>query len=67
MRAVGDVRDILKYFDGLMVLVYAGVGVLILGWGATLFNIDSTYRVPLGVFLIAYGLVRGYRVYQKYF
>jgi hypothetical protein len=30
-------------------------------------NINGAYALPLGILLIAYGLFRAFKVYQRYF
>jgi hypothetical protein len=57
---------ILKYFGILMTFVYEIMGVTLLiqpGY----FAIAKQYTVPLGIALMGYGVLRGYRVYQKYY
>ena len=56
---------ILKYFQGFMALVYVLLGIAIFWKSEQLFNIPGSYSVPLGTILIAYGIIRGYRVYQR--
>ena len=56
---------ILKYFQGFMALVYVILGIGIFWKSEQLFNIPATYSVPLGTILVAYGILRGYRVYQR--
>jgi len=41
------------------------LGIAILWRSEQLFRIPSTYSIPLGTILIAYGIIRGYRVYQR--
>jgi len=55
-----------KYFSALMSVIYVLVGAG-LAWGTGFFRVPSAYALPMGIFLILYGLFRGYRVYQKYF
>lgn len=47
----------MKYFALVMSLAYMGVGALILFTNFMLLQI-SRFRVPLGVILLAYGVVR---------
>ncbi len=56
---------ILKYFGILMMLVYEVVGVTLLIQPGR-FSIPKEYTFPLGIALMGYGVLRGYRVYQKY-
>ena len=58
---------ILKYFQGLMALVYVLLGITVLWKSEQLFRLSSTYSIPLGTILIAYGIVRGYRAYNRSF
>jgi hypothetical protein len=57
----------MKYFEGFMALVYLTIGIAILWKSDELFNMPSSYSLPLGIVMTAYGVYRGYRVYQKYF
>jgi hypothetical protein len=56
---------IMKYFQGFMALVYVLLGIAIFWRSEQLFHIQTTYSIPLGTILIAYGIIRGYRVYQR--
>lgn len=58
---------ILKYFQGFMALVYVLLGIAIFWKSEQLFKIPDTYSIPLGTILIAYGIIRGYRAYQRNF
>ena len=58
-------RVILKYFDGLMALIYFLLGVGIIWKADAVFNFPASYSIPLGAILMAYGLIRGYRTYQR--
>jgi len=58
---------ILKYFQAFMALVYVVLGIAIFWKSEQLFNLPSTYSIPLGTILISYGIIRGYRVYQRNF
>jgi hypothetical protein len=58
---------ILKYFQGFMAIVYVLLGIAILWRSEQLFHIPESYSIPLGIILIAYGIIRGYRVYQRNF
>ncbi len=55
----------MKYIQGAMALVYILLGLAVLWKSDTLFNLKSGYAVPLGLVLIAYGLIRGFRAYQR--
>jgi hypothetical protein len=58
---------IIKYFQGVMALVYVLLGIAIFWKSEELFHIPSSYSVPLGMILISYGILRGYRAYQRNF
>lgn len=57
----------MKYFEVFMCVIYATLGIAVLLMSQELFTIPAVYSIPLGSTLIAYGIFRGYRVYQKYF
>lgn len=57
---------ILKYFGILMMLVYELVGITLLIQPGR-FSIPKEYTFPLGIALMGYGILRAYRVYQKYY
>lgn len=57
---------VLKYFGILMMLVYEIVGITLLIQPGR-FSIPKEYTFPLGIALMGYGVLRGYRVYQKYY
>ena len=61
------IQAILKYFEFMMSLVYAALGIAVLWKSQELFFIPGVYSIPLGCTLIAYSIFRGYQVYQKYF
>jgi hypothetical protein len=46
----------------MMVLIYLGMGMLILF--SHVFNIPQTYRIIIGVLVFIYGVFRGYRLYR---
>jgi hypothetical protein len=50
-----------------MCVVYMLLGAALIWGPKEVFNLQSKYSTPVGSILIAYGLFRGYRVYQKYF
>ena len=56
---------IIRYFQGIMALVYIILGIAILWKSDQIFHIPSSYSIPLGIILISYGILRGYRVYQR--
>jgi len=58
---------LMKYLEMVMSIVYITVGVLVIWRSVELFHISSQYSLPLGSMLIAYGIFRTYRVYQKHF
>ncbi len=50
-----------------MSLIYLMIGAVMVG-GSPVFNsIPRKYTLIMGGIMIVYGLIRGYRVYQKYF
>ena len=57
----------MKYLGILMAAVYVGAGITVLIRSRELANIPRPYILPLGIALTAYGIFRGYRLYQKYF
>ncbi|MBA4055044.1 MAG: hypothetical protein C0490_10055 [Marivirga sp.] len=57
---------VLKYFGILMTVVYEIIGIALLTQPRR-FSIPPQYTVPLGIALMGYGVLRGYRVYQKYY
>jgi hypothetical protein len=60
-------QSVLKYFEGLMAVVYLVLGIVFLWKANVLFNIPPHYAIPFGVVMIAYSIFRGYQVYQKFF
>lgn len=56
-----------KYFGVLMTVVYLALGLAMLLRAKELFNFPESYSLPLGSVLFAYGLFRGYKVYEKHF
>lgn len=58
-------NDVMKYIGIVMALLYVGLGIAVLAGPKNLFNIPQKYIFPLGALLIAYGLFRAYRIYQK--
>jgi len=59
--------SVIKYFAALMCLVYVLLGAGLIWGSREIFNVSSKYSMPMGSILIAYGILRGYRIYQKYF
>jgi hypothetical protein len=57
----------MKYFEIAMALIYLGAGVLLLVAPPQSANFATKYAVYIGSVLVVYGLVRGYRVYKKYY
>lgn len=57
----------LKYFGISMSIIYVTTGVAVIVTSRDLSAIPKPYVVPLGIGLLAYGIFRGYRLYQKYF
>ncbi|HEX6226633.1 MAG TPA: hypothetical protein VFZ52_19565 [Chryseolinea sp.] len=58
---------VMKYLGILMAVIYVVGGVTVLVRSQTLTSIPEAYSTPLGAALMAYGLFRGYRLYQRYF
>lgn len=56
-----------KYSGAVMALLYIALGVLMLTKQQFLGTPISSYSLPFGILLIAYGAFRGYNVYQRYF
>jgi hypothetical protein len=57
----------LKYLGISMAIIYVTTGVAVIVSSRNLSAIPKPYVVPLGMGLMAYGIFRGYRLYQKYF
>ncbi len=55
----------IKYFQGFMALVYIGLGIIIFWKSEELFHLPTSYSIALGTILIVYGVIRGYRTYQR--
>ncbi len=61
-------EPVTKYFALFMSLIYVAFGAIIAWGSSSVFNkVPTKYSLPMGIILIAYGLFRGYRVYQKHF
>jgi hypothetical protein len=58
---------VVKYLGAIMALAYIGIGAMFIARSETVFHVPGEYAVPLGILLIAYGLFRGYKVYQRFF
>lgn len=56
-----------KYFGVIMVLGYIAIGVTMVLPSSRVFNLPRMYAVPLGILMIAYGIFRGYKLYQRHF
>jgi hypothetical protein len=54
-------------FGIVMVVLYVGLGTTIIFKAARIPNVPPLYAQLFGIFLIFYGLFRGYNVYRKYF
>ncbi|MBS1488573.1 MAG: hypothetical protein JST43_13395 [Bacteroidetes bacterium] len=59
-------NSITKYIAALICLVYILLGAGLV-WGKGAFSFSSNYSLAAGIILIAYGIFRLYRIYQKYF
>lgn len=57
----------LKYLGISMAVIYVTTGVAVIVSSRESSAIPKPYVVPLGIGLLAYGIFRGYRLYQKYF
>ena len=57
----------MKYFEIAMSFIYLAAGVLLLIAPPQSANFSTKFTLPLGIVLVIYGLVRGYRVYKKYY
>jgi len=65
---VTKIEMVIRSFGFIISLLYIGLGVLILRNSAEFFpGLPAKYIVPAGSLMIAYGVFRGYRVYQKIF
>jgi hypothetical protein len=60
-------ESVTKYFALFMSLIYLMLGAVMLSGSPLFSNIPRKYTLTVGVIMIVYGLVRGYRTYQKYF
>jgi len=66
-RVTTPLRVFMKYLSILMVLLYIGLGLVILTDGGNIIDVPDAYIMPLGLGLLGYGLFRCYRVYVYYF
>lgn len=66
-RVTTPLGAFMKYLSVLMVLLYVGLGLLILTDGNNIIDVPDAYAMPLGLALLGYGLFRSYRVYVHYF
>lgn len=57
----------LKYFTLFMCLIYPGLGLFIMLSDTNQIALPQNYKTILGIMLIAYGVLRFYRAYKKYF
>ena len=57
---------VIKYFGIIMAAAYICIGAALIT-RPDLININGAYALPLGILLIAYGLFRAFKVYQRYF
>ena len=58
---------VMKYLGILMAIVYVTAGITVLYRSNQVSGIPGPYVVPLGIGLMAYGIFRAYRLYQRYF
>lgn len=63
---VSPMDMVIKYFAVIMAAAYIGIGVALITRSG-LINIDGVYALPLGIILIAYGIVRAFKIFQRYF
>lgn len=66
-RPKSNPEKYLKYFTLFMCLVYPALGLLIMFSDNTQISLPQNYKTILGIMLIAYGALRFYRAYKKYF
>ncbi|HLZ16060.1 MAG TPA: hypothetical protein VKQ08_03435 [Cyclobacteriaceae bacterium] len=59
--------SVIKYFAAFMCLAYVLLGAAMIWGSKEVFNVPNKYSLPMGSILMAYGVFRGYRIYQKYF
>jgi hypothetical protein len=56
-----------KCFAMIMVVLYIGFGTTIIFKAQQMPGIPSQYAMPLGGFLILYGVLRAYKLYRRYY
>ena len=66
-RSKSNPEKYLKYFTLFMCLVYPVLGLFIMFSDNTQIALPQNYKTILGIMLIAYGTLRFYRAYKKYF
>jgi hypothetical protein len=62
----GRIRNLLKYFGFIMVLVYFGVGLALLLVPEEVTVLNRTTKLILGIALVLYGIFRAWRVIKTY-
>lgn len=66
--ASGNTLDkLMKYLGILMAFVYVGVGVVMIMFVHEVLVISKVHAYALSIIFIAFGMYRGYRVYQQYY
>ena len=66
-RSKSNPEKYLKYFTLFMCLVYPILGLFIMFSDETQIALPQNYKIILGIMLTAYGALRFYRAYKKYF
>ncbi|RDC66282.1 hypothetical protein [Adhaeribacter pallidiroseus] len=66
-RSRNNPEKYLKYFTLFMCLVYPVLGLFIMLSDNTQIALSQNYKTILGTMLMAYGVLRFYRAYKKYF
>ncbi|QNF33273.1 hypothetical protein HUW51_11240 [Adhaeribacter swui] len=66
-RSGSNPEKYLKYFTLFMCLVYPMLGLFIMLSDETQIALPQNYKTILGIMLMAYGALRFYRAYKKYF
>jgi len=57
-------KNLLKYFGFIMVIVYPGIGIFLILMGENSAFLNRTTRLVLGIALIVYGIFRAWRVFK---
>ena len=57
----------MKYFEIAMSCIYLFAGTLLLAAPPQSAKFNSKWTLGFGILLVIYGIVRGYRVYKKYY